>query len=75
MKVKIPSRIVLVTRRRIFWREISEDIRKALLANVWRWKYAGSTTIVNFRGTIEGDLTLQGHCFRCGTEVTVIEGN
>lgn len=59
-----------------FWERIPENIRKTLLANVWCGRCAGSTTIVNFRGTIEGgDLILRGSCSRCGTEVVrLIEG-
>lgn len=52
------------------WESIPENARKVLLANVWCWKCAGSTTIVNFRGTVEGgDLILRGFCSRCGTKV------
>jgi len=63
-------------RAKHFWERIPENIRKTLLANVWCWKCAGSTTIVNFRGTIEGgDLILRGFCSKCGTEVArLIEG-
>jgi len=55
---------------------IPENIHQALLANVWCKKCAGSTTIVNFGGTVEGgDLILRGFCSQCGAEVTrLIEG-
>ena len=57
-------------RAKHFWERIPEDIRHALLANVWCSKCAGSTTIVDFRGTIDGgDLILRGSCSRCGAEV------
>jgi hypothetical protein len=60
-----------------FWERIPENNRKSLLANVWCGRCADSTTIVNFRGTIEdGDLILRGFCSQCGTEVgRLIEGS
>ena len=52
-----------------FWGRIPEEIRRALLDNVWCGK-CGVTTIAHFRGTIEGgDLLLRGFCSRCGAEV------
>ena len=36
------------------WQGIPEDFRQTLLANVWCGKCADCTTIINFRGEIEG---------------------
>jgi hypothetical protein len=64
-------------RAKHFWERIPENIRKTLLAQVWCWWCAGGTTIVNFRGTMEGGgLILRGFCSQCGTEVARhIEGD
>jgi hypothetical protein len=52
------------------WEGIPEEFRQRVLANVWCGKCAAGTTIVNFRGTIDGgDLILRGFCSRCGAEV------
>jgi repressor LexA len=52
------------------WERIPEDFRQTLLANVWCRKCASGTTIVKFRGEVEGgDLILRGVCSRCGSQV------
>ena len=52
------------------WERIPEESRQNLLANVWCGKCGGGTTIVKFRGEVEGgDLILRGGCSRCGSQV------
>lgn len=57
------------------WAAIPPPSRKLLLSNVWCGKCGGTTTIINFRGSINSrDLLLEGSCACCGGKVArVIE--
>ncbi|NHZ72746.1 MAG: hypothetical protein GWP17_06655 [Aquificales bacterium] len=59
-----------------FWDSIPEHIQAQIIGSAWCGHCQGSTTIVNFEGSIEqGDLILRGECIRCGGPVArLIEG-
>ena len=64
-----PSQRLSLQAKRL-WDGIPEAFRQTLLANIWCGKCADGTTIVNFRGEVEGgDLILRGVCSRCGSQV------
>ena len=68
--------ITLVTERSTFGREFLKTFAKLCWLTSGVGGAPSSTTIVNFRGTIEGgDLILPGFCSKCGTEVVrLVEG-
>jgi len=59
-----------------FWAEITPDIQKRLLTNVWCAACHHEVTITNFTGVIKGgNLLLVGKCAECHCDVArVVEG-